>query len=106
MYFGKGCSIQIQGEWCMLNMVQSSVNVTANEDNKDVFSLPTNVEMSSDINYYISSILLGSNWQPTDANLYISLQGNEVNVRTSQSYSNGVICAQMMIPKDAIHSIK
>lgn len=105
MYHGTGCSIQIQGDWCMLNMVQSSVNVTANEDNKNVFSLPSNVTINSNVSYYISSILLGSSWQPTDVNLYISLQGNEVNVRTSQSYSNGVICAQMMIPKDAIRSI-
>ena len=105
MYHSTGCSIQIQGDWCMLNMVQASVNVIANEDNKNVFSLPSNVTINSNVSYYISSILLGSNWQPTDVNLYISLQGNEVNVRTSQSYSNGVICAQMMIPKDAIHSI-
>ena len=105
MYQGKGCNLQVQGDWCMINMVQASVNVTANEDNKNIFSLASNVDISSNVGYYISSILLGSNWQPTDVNLFISLQGNEINVRASQSYSNGVICAQMMIPKDTIHSI-
>ena len=106
MYQGKGCNLQIQGDWCILNMVETSVNVTANEDNKNVFSLPTNVAMANNIGYYISCILLGSNWQPTNVQIFISLKGNEINVRTSKTYSNGVICAQMMIPKDAIHSIK
>lgn len=106
MYQGaKGCNLQIQGDWCMLNMVEVNVNVTANADNDNVLALPSNVKFASNVGYQITSILLRSDWQPTDINLYIVLQNNKINVRASQSYSNGVICAQMMIPKDAIQSI-
>ena len=101
----KGCNLQIQGDWCMLNMVEVSVNVTANVDNNNILTLPSNVKFGSNVGYHITSILLRSDWQPTDVNLYIVLQNNKINVRASQSYSNGVICAQMMIPKDAIQSI-
>lgn len=104
-YDGKGCNLQIQGDWCILNMIEVSVNVTSGADNKSIFSFPPNITIRDNTNYQISSVLLGSNWQPTNVLLYISLQGREINVRSTQSYTNGVICAQIMIPKDMILSI-
>ena len=89
----------------MINMVETSVNVTANEDNKNIFSLPSNVTVRDNTGYYITTVLLASSWVPTNILLCIFFQGKEINVRSSASYSNGVIATQLMFPKDMILSI-
>ena len=89
----------------MLNMVETSINVTANEDNKNIFSLPSNVTVRDNTGYYITTVLLGSNWQPTNVSLCIFFEGSEINVRSSVSYNNGVIATQLIFPKDMILSI-
>ncbi len=55
----------------MINMVETSVNVTANEDNKNIFSLPSNVTVRDNTGYYITTTLLASSWVPTNILLCI-----------------------------------
>lgn len=104
MAVGKNCTIYYNQSIACIVFSATDLALTPGNTNIDIFALPDGWSVIS--HAWFPTIVMTTNWYPTDSNAYIALEakyGTKLALRCSQSFVDGVIAFSVIIPRSFLN---